>query len=62
MEIYKLDKNQAFMMLDENTINLTLQSQLGFNTLVELIENTLQFEVHYSDVEEVKDFIEQDLL
>ncbi|GEA05680.1 HPr kinase [Alteromonas sp. KUL42] len=62
MEIYKLDKNQAFMMLAENTINLTLQSQLGFNTLVELIENTLQFEVHYSDVEEVKDFIEQDLL
>lgn len=62
MEIYKLDKNQAFMMLAENTINLTLQSQLGFNTLVELIENTLQFEVHYSDVDEVKEFIEQDLL
>ena len=62
MEIYKLDKNQAFMMLAENTINLTLQSQLGFDTLVELIENTIQFEVHYSDVEEVKEFIEQDLL
>ena len=62
MKIYKLDKNQAFIMLAENTINLTLQSQLGFDTLIELIENTLQFEVHYSDVEQVREFIEQDLL
>ena len=62
MEIYQLDKNQGFMMLAENVINLSLQGQVGFNTLVDLIENTQQFEILYSDVEEVKAFIEQDLL
>jgi HprK-related kinase A len=62
LEIYQLDKNQGFMMLAENVINLSLQGQVGFNTLVDLIENTQQFEIVYSDVEEVKEFIEQDLL
>lgn len=62
MEIYKLDKNQGFMQLAENVINLSLQGERGFNTLTNLIENTEQFEIHYSDVTQVKDFIEQDLL
>ncbi|EWH11123.1 HPr kinase [Catenovulum agarivorans DS-2] len=62
MEIYKLDKNQGFMQLAENVINLSLQGERGFNTLTHLIENTEQFEILYSDVNEVKDFIEQDLL
>ncbi len=62
LEIYQLDKNQGFMALAENVINLSLQGADGFSSLTNLIENTQQFEVHYSDVREVQEFIEQDLL
>ncbi|KGJ88161.1 HprK-related kinase A [Thalassotalea sp. ND16A] len=62
LEITELNQNQGFMQLAQNAVNLNLHGQQGFNTLVNLIENSAVFEVVYNDVEAVRTFLEQDVL
>jgi len=62
LEITQLNQNQGFMQLAQNAVNLNLHGQIGFDTIVNLIENCAIFEVVYNNVESVKNFLEQDVL
>ena len=50
------------MQLAQNAVNLNLNGEMGFNTMVNLVENSAIFEVVYNNVESVKTFLEQDVL
>ena len=62
LEIYKLTKAQGFMQLAENAFNFSLLGAEGFDTLTHLIEEIECYEIYYSDVEEVKAFLQEELL
>ncbi|NQY35950.1 MAG: HprK-related kinase A [Alteromonadaceae bacterium] len=62
LEITQLNQNQGFMQLAQNAVNLNLHGEMGFNTMVNLVENSAIFEVVYNNVESVKTFLEQDVL
>ena len=61
-EIYQLNNTQAFMMLAENAFNFNILGETGFNTLTSIIETVPAFEIQYSDVEDIRQFLEQDVL
>ena len=50
------------MMLAENAFNFNILGETGFNTLTSIIETVPAFEIQYSDVEDIRQFLEQDVL
>jgi len=62
LEIVELNQTQGFMQFAENAFNFNLLGKVGFDTLVKIIENAQIFEITYSDVNDVKDFLQQDVL
>lgn len=62
LEITQLSQNQGFMQFAQNAFNFSLLGKIGFDTLVNIVESARIFEVVYSDVNEVKEFLEQDVL
>ncbi|OZG73417.1 HprK-related kinase A [Hahella sp. CCB-MM4] len=62
LEIYQLNKTQGFMQFAENAFNFGVNGATGFRTLTKVIENAESFEIFYSNLEEVIEFLEQDII
>lgn len=62
MQIYQLDKAQAFMQLVDNAINYSLLRDTAFNTLAKVIENVQTFEIFHNDLAKVSEFLQQEIL
>ncbi|WP_020408144.1 HprK-related kinase A [Hahella ganghwensis] len=62
LEIYQLNKTQGFMQFAENAFNFGVNGVSGFNTLTKVIESAESFEIFYSNLEEVMEFLEQDII
>ncbi|MGQ8364656.1 HprK-related kinase A [Glaciecola sp. 1036] len=59
LDIYELDKANAFMQFANNAFNFNLLGTLGFDTATALIENAFLYEIHYNNVEEVERFLSE---
>lgn len=62
LEITALSQAQAFMALAENAFNFSLAGAEGFHTIVKLVEQCQNYEVTYSQVAELAEFLQQDVL
>lgn len=61
-QITVLTQAEAFMQLAQNAFNFDILGEAGFTTLAELIETIPAYEIEYSDVESVREFLEQEVL
>lgn len=62
LQIYQLTKNQAYMQLVENAFNYSVLRNTAFSTLTNVIEKVKTFEIFHSDLSDVKDFLEQEVI
>lgn len=62
INIYNLDKIEGFSKLCTNAFNYNIVGERGFNTVAKVIDNSVQFEVHYSNLTEVNDFLLDDVI
>jgi HprK-related kinase A len=62
LQIYQLDKRQAFMQLVDNAFNYSVLRGVGFSTLANVIEGVKTFEIFHNELAEVKDFLEQEVI
>jgi HprK-related kinase A len=62
LQIYQLDKTQAFMQLVNNAFNYSVLRDVAFNTLTNVIEGVKTFEIFHSELQEVADFLEEDII
>lgn len=62
LQIFQLDKTQAFMQLVENAFNYSILREVAFNTLTKLIEGVQTFEIFHHDLQHVAEFLEQDII
>lgn len=60
--IYELTKAEAFATLTTNAFNYGVLGGAGFTTLTNLIEKSKTFEVKYNNLEELQNFLENDVL
>lgn len=60
--IYQLSQAQAFSSLTENSFNYGVMGKQAFDTMTKLVENTQCFEVIYSDLHDLQEFLEEDVL
>lgn len=61
-DIYELTKAEAFSTLTTNAFNYGVLGGTGFTTLTNLIEKSKTFEVKYNNLEELQNFLENDVL
>lgn len=61
-EVTSLNQAQAFMQLAQNAFNFNILGDSGFHTLAALIEKIPAFEIKYSVVDEVRMFLEEEVL
>lgn len=62
LSIYSLSQIQSFRQLSENSFNYSMLGDQGFQTVAEIIKTTRQLELHYSDLKDVKDFLEEEFM
>lgn len=62
LEVYQLNKTQAFSQLAENSFNYGVIGDVGFQTLTQIIDKVDSFEIHYNDLVEVKRFLEEEII
>ena len=62
LQIYELNKCQAYMELVKNAFNYSVLRNTAFSTLTKVIDNIKTFEIFHNNLAEVKDFLEQDVL
>jgi HprK-related kinase A len=62
LQIYQLDKTQAFMQLVDNAINYSYTRETAFNTLTKVIDNVQTFEIFHNDLAQVAEFLEQEII
>ncbi|WP_158971612.1 HprK-related kinase A [Paraglaciecola sp. L3A3] len=62
LQIYQLDKTQAFMQLVDNAINYSVLGGQAFNTLTHVIEGVQTFEIFHNDLQQVAEFLEQEII
>ena len=61
-KIYELTQAQAFTKLTENSFNYGVIGDSAFSTMIKLVENTKSFEIEYSDLADLKDFLEEEIV
>ncbi len=62
LKIYKLTMAEGFMEFASNAFNYGVIGATGFKTISNILEDAPVFEVEYSDLEEVKEFLEEDII
>ena len=62
LTIYSLDKRQGFSQICANAFNYNIVGQQGFETVAAVIDASIQFEVHYSNLKEVSDFLLEEII
>jgi HprK-related kinase A len=62
LQIYQLDKTQAFMQLVENAFNYSVLRDVAFSTLTKVIDNVQTFEIFHNDLAQVAAFLEQEII
>jgi hypothetical protein len=62
LQIYQLDKIQAFMQLVENTFNSRVLRDVAFSTLTKVIDNVQTLEIFHNDLAQVAAFLEQEII
>jgi HprK-related kinase A len=62
LQIYQLDKTQAFMQLVDNAFNYSVLRETAFSTLTKVIENVQTFEIFHNDLAQVAEFLEQEII
>ncbi|MFT2090425.1 HprK-related kinase A [Paraglaciecola sp. 2405UD69-4] len=62
LQIYQLDKTQAFMQLVENAFNYSILRETAFSTLTNLIDNVQTFEIFHSDLSQVAEFLDEEVI
>lgn len=62
LDIYALNKTQAFMQLADNAFNFGVLKNQGFLTLSQIIDQVDSYEVYYNDIEQLKDFLIDEII
>lgn len=62
LQVYQLDKSQAFMQLVENAFNYSVLRDVGFNTLTHVIEGIKTFEIFHNNLADVAEFLEEEII
>lgn len=61
IEIYQLDKCTAFLSLAENGFNNNILAKDGFSALVSIAEQANNYEVNYSNMDEMVSFLDDEI-
>lgn len=62
LNIYPLNMTDTFMQLVHNAFNFTAIGKESFDTVVNLIEQTKNFEIQYNDLNEVDAFLTEEII
>ena len=62
LTVTQLNHAQSFSALAENAFNFSLGGKVGFDTVVQLVETAQCYEVSYNNVEDLAEFLVQDVL
>lgn len=62
LQIYQLDKTQAFMQLVDNAINYAMLRDVAFRTLSNIIDGVKSFEIFHDNLQDVADFLHQEII
>ena len=62
IDIVALDQAQAMHHLADNAFNFSVLGSKGFSTLCNVVEHAECLQIRYSDVNDVQEFLEQDIL
>ncbi|KXI28527.1 HprK-related kinase A [Paraglaciecola hydrolytica] len=62
LQIYQLDKTQAFMQLVDNAINYGMLRDVAFKTLSNIIDGVKTFEIFHNNLQDVADFLQQEII
>lgn len=62
LTIYQLDKLQGFQQISSNAFNYNITGQQGFETTGKLVNAAVHFEVHYSNVRDVSEFLTEEII
>jgi len=57
LDIYQIDKAGCFQGLTNNAFNHSILGDAGLQTLIDIVEKSSCYELHYSDMEEVNRFL-----
>jgi len=59
LDIYEVDKAGCFKGLAENAFNHSILGGEGTNTLIDIVEQASCYEIHYSNMQEVNQFLNE---
>jgi len=59
LDVYQLDKAGCFQGLTKNAFNHNLLGAVGINTMLNLVEKSACFEIHYNNMSEVSHFLDE---
>jgi HprK-related kinase A len=62
LQIYQLDKTQAFMQLVDNAINYAMLRDVAFKTLTNIIDGVKTFEIFHNNLQDVAEFLQQEII
>ncbi len=62
LSIYQMDKLQGFQQLSSNSFNYNITGQQGFETVAKLVDAAVHFELHYSQVRDVSEFLVEEVI
>ncbi len=60
--IYQLDMSETFIQLINNAFNYSILGAQGFSTLTHVVDRCVGFEIHYSDLQDVAQFLAEEIL
>lgn len=61
LDLYELNKTNAFAKVVENAFNFSILGSVGFETVSELTNSCWHIEGHYNDLELVREFLEEQI-
>lgn len=59
LDIYQLDKAACFKGLTHNAFNHNLMGEVGVRTMLDVVEKSACFEIHYNNMNEVSAFLDE---
>ena len=62
IDITELNQAQAMHQLADNAFNYSVLGERGLNTLIGVVEHARSFQIKYSRVQDVQEFLEQEVL
>lgn len=61
-DVYDMDQSTAYTALAENAFNYSVLQEKGVKSVIHLVENAASFEIEYNNLEELNNFLTEEIL